>query len=342
MKKLTNLFVSSLTLLPAIALADHTTIGLQSSVTGPSTTSSANLMEAGQSGITLQFQQVDFKSISEADFAHASEHDEGLHGTDSINSRGFTFTYGLTERLTLGFSIADIRRSGLVEAAHHHEDEHEAELEEQFDGHHDEEEEEIIERLGSAGGIGDARLYANYQLFSSGSRSASMLFGIKAPTGESDEKSRDGHRLETEFQPGSDSWDPLLGIAFSQQFNNWTLNSNLLYSFTTEGAQDTDLGDVFNYNFALSHALPQFGPLEGSSWKVNFSLELNGEWRDKVEIAGATETNSGGSITYLAPGFSFNNDRIYINASVGKALENLNGIQSEPDTRFIVDFGWAL
>lgn len=336
MHSTTKSLIGLLSLLPALAFADHTTIGLQSNVTGPSTTSSAEPMDTGRFGITLQYQQVDFESISAAEFEHAAEQGENLHATDSISNTGFTLTYGITDRLTLSFSIANINRSGLIEAAHH-DDGEEAEA-----GHHDDGDEEIIEQLGSASGIGDARLYVGYQLWSNDNTSTSVYFGMQMPTGETGETSRDGHRLETEFQPGSGSWDPLLALAFTQRFSSWTFNSNVIYTFATEGSQDTDLGNVFNYNLAMTHPLPKFGPFNESPWNLDFIFEVNGEWRDRVDIAGETEFNSGGNLVYFAPGLSLSNDKFSINASISKAMENLNGVQSEPDTRFVVDFSWAL
>ena len=165
---------------------------------------------------------------------------------------------------------------------------------------------------------------------------------MELATGETGETSRDGHRLENEFQPGSGSWDPLLAFALTRRFDNWTFHSNVIYTFATEGSQKTNLGDVFNYNVAMTHALPKFGLLSESSWHLDFVFEMNGEWRDRVYIAGETEFNSGGNIIYFAPGLSLRNDKLSINASISKAVENLNGVQSEPELRFVLDFGWAL
>ena len=226
-------------------------------------------MELGRFGISLQYQQVDFKSISAAEFENAAEQDRDLHATDSISNSGFTLTYGVSDRLTLGFSIANIRRTGLIEAAHHDDEGEEP--------HHDGGEEDVIENLGSASGLGDARLYAGYQFWSNGNTSTSVYFGVELPTGETSESSRAGHRLETEFQPGSGSWDPLLAFALTQRFDNWTFNSNVIYTFATEGSQKTNLGDIFNYNLAMTHALPKFGLLRESPWNLDFVFEVNGE-----------------------------------------------------------------
>jgi hypothetical protein len=293
-------------------------------------------MEAGETGFSLQYQRIGFKSISNADFEHAAEHDEDVHGTDTITNTAVNFTWAYSDRLTFGFSVPHIERTGLVEAAHH-DDEEEPHGEEE--SHAEEEGEEIIEHLGSASGIGDARLFANYQLWSDNQSSASLLFGVKAPTGENDETSREGERLESEFQPGSGSWDSMLGVAYSRQLGSWNFDSNLLYSFVSEGSQDTDLGDIFNYNLAFSYPLPEINLFGNQSWQPAFLFEVNGEWRDQVEINDITEDNSGGNLLYFAPGITLSSDDWFISASISKAMENLDGIQSEPNTRFILNFG---
>ena len=55
--------------------------------------------------------------------------------------------------------------------------------------------------------------------------------------------SSDGERLETEHQPGTGSWDPLVGFAASKRWGPVSLDGNALYQFSTKGAQDTELGD---------------------------------------------------------------------------------------------------
>src|SRR5215218_7222948 len=66
---------------------------------------------------------------------------------------------------------------------------------------------------------------------------------------------RQGERFETEFQPGSGSYDPLAGLALSQRLGRWSFDTNVLYVFANKGAQRTNLGDRFQYNGALSYRL---------------------------------------------------------------------------------------
>ena len=92
---------------------------------------------------------------------------------------------------------------------------------------------------------------------------AAVLFGLKAPTGRTRVYDRQGERFETEFQPGSGSYDPLAGLALSQRLGHWSFDTNVLYVFATEGAQRTNLGDRFQYNAALSYRV--FGATAGET-----------------------------------------------------------------------------
>ena len=76
--------------------------------------------------------------------------------------------------------------------------------------------------------------------------------GVKAPTGRTNEYDKLGERFEAEFQPGSGSWDGLFGVAFTQRFTAWSFDANVLYQQVNKGTQDTDLGDRFHYNAAVS------------------------------------------------------------------------------------------
>ena len=82
-----------------------------------------------------------------------------------------------------------------------------------------------------------------------------LLTGIKTPTGETGERDEQDELFEAEFQPGSGSWDPMLGLALSQAQGRWSVDGNVLYTMATEGTQHTDLGDRFHYNGAVTFRL---------------------------------------------------------------------------------------
>ncbi len=125
----------------------------------------------------------------------------------------------------------------------------------------------------------------------------------------------------------------------------------MLYTFVNEGTQQTDLGDIFNYNFALSYRL--FSPEGGHDHHnhkhglniidyVDTAIELNGDYREKLEINDESERNSGGHTLYISPGVRVGfAHRWSAFASVGIPIVNdHNGIQSEPDYRVIGGFSY--
>jgi hypothetical protein len=47
----------------------------------------------------------------------------------------------------------------------------------------------------------------------------------------------------------------LFGFAVTKRFGSWSLDSNVLYILSSTGTQDTNLGDRFLYNAAISYRL---------------------------------------------------------------------------------------
>jgi hypothetical protein len=253
----------------------------------------------------------------------------------------------------------------LREAAHDHEEpdhdeEHDAGVDhDSFDEsheldaeEHDEDFPEIVD-LGDSNGLGDLTLYGQYRLIGDRTASVSALLGIKAPTGKTNVNNNLGQRFETEHQPGSGSWDALAGLAATQQWSKTSLDGNILYSIAGDGSQSTNIGDVFNYNLALSRRFTMTGKRKsgaGASSQSNvtnswdLALELNGEWRDMVSISGEQQHNTGGNVVYLASSLRFNSrNRWSAYASVSApVIENLNGVQSDPDFRLFVGISTSL
>ena len=310
------------------ALADHPVAGLLSGTSGPIITSSGKTAKKGSGAIGINFQHVDFDNFSNERLSELTDQDEDVHGTSSLQRTSIDAVIGVTNNLTLGFSVPFVKRNNLKETAHHGDDEE-------------------FELLGGAEGLGDAQAFGQYQFYADSASKTfiSALFGIKFPTGDTDEKSREGERLEVELQPGTGSTDPFIGLAVSKDLRLWTLDTNLLYTIATEGSQDTDLGDVFNYNAALSAPLSSLfnNSHDHSSHnhdhitdKLNLVLEMNGEWRDRIEIDNETEQNSGGNVVYLSPGVSLITHGWVASVLAGwPIIDDLHGEQSDPEFRFV-------
>lgn len=328
--------------------ADHPSVGVQGLASGPIITSTAGALGANIVAVSVDFQYVSFDAVSNAALTRGAERGEDIHSTNALSRTALNATYGVSEKLTVGLSLPYIERQGLRRSAHGHGG-HDAEE------HHEGGGEDIasaaasIIRLGNAEGLGDAQLYGAYQFYAEpGADRAALLFGVKMPTGNTQQKSRVGERLETELQPGSGSWDYFFGLAYSTKYAEWAVDANVMYTLVSEGAQRTRQGDIFNYNIAFSR------PLLGlkhdhrdhmhdhgayacvsellSAMSLALVMEINGVQRDRVEIAGHVEANSGGNLLYFSPGLRANVGQWAFNTALSIPIENLYGTQSEPET----------
>ena len=119
-----------------------------------------------------------------------------------------------------------------------------------------------------------------------------------------------------------------------------------MYTVTTPGMHDlegnrVDMGDIFNYNFALSYALGATAKsgLQASSNNAAWTLvlELNGEQREKLRAGAMNDPNSGGHTLYIASGIRYAGGGNWNTAlSVGALIvRDYNGYQTPPEYRII-------
>lgn len=332
-KKLLALF---LTTLPFTIFADHASIGLGVGSASPIATESGITLPKGKVSTGFRSELIRFDEFSDSKLQHLREADPeaDLHSVESLWSLSVAAAYGISDDLTVGVRVPFIMRDNIREPAHG--DDH--------DDHHDEAAE--IESLGDVEGIGDTTFYGQYRFFKNAGSNVSAILGIKAPTGKTSRHSKDGSELlETEFQPGSGSWDGIIGLAFTQEMGTFSFDASTVYTITSEGAQDTDLGDIFSYNFALSYRLFGQAGLRYETPKFAFDtiLEINGEWRDKEKIHSKKDNNSGGNIVYISPGLRLTAGKnISLGASFGiPIVQDSNGDQVEPDYRVISSINFS-
>lgn len=339
------------------AMAHHPSGVSSSSASGPIVTIPATTLDQGSVAAWAAFEYISFEELSDAVLAAAALNEEDVHSISSLESPLIGMSYGVTDRMMVSLQLPYVTRRGIREGEHGHG--HEAEGGEHHEdaGEHGEVETPEIVNLGTSEGIGDLSILGQYRFLGQNSGpQAAVLFGVKTPTGKTDERTNEGELFETEFQPGSGSWDGLFGLALSQGMGRWSLDSNVLYVAATEGAQQTDLGDRFHYNGAISYRLvgsgnaldtahehrhgKELGPHHdhgtGGGLAIDAALEINGEWQAKEDTAGETNPNSGGNVVYLSPGVRLTSNAWSGFVSVGVPIVNdLNGTQSEAEYRLI-------
>ena len=318
----------------APALADHPS-GLGGG--GSISLASPDTLEQGHAsaGLRLTYTRPDQRSDAKLE-ALAGRHIHA-HNTDYNLNAAAGVAYGLSDRLKVSAELPYVRRDDLREGEHSH-----------VGGQTVNE----VVALGSVAGIGDASVLAKYRLTGEEGPRLALIGGIKLPTGSTHKHSIEGERLETEHQPGTGSWDPIAGAAFSSRFGPVQLTASALYQFSGKGAQDTRLGDRANGGIALAH---RFGPAEHhheeaehhhdderephhdaahahSSWDA--FIELSGEWEGRQKVGGEVEEESGGAVVWLSPGARFNSARGW-SAAFAVGLPVWQGIRaSHPDNDY--------
>jgi hypothetical protein len=326
---------AALLALSSPALADHMGPSALGSGGGMAVFTPDTLGEGHWSaGLRLAYTRPDHRSDAELE-ALAGEHIHA-HNSDYNLNASAGVAYGVTHHLTISAELPYVRRDDLREGTHAHSGGA------TVDG---------VEQLGSVAGIGDMSLLAKYRVTDGGPAGLALIAGVKVPTGSTHRRSLGGERLETEHQPGTGSWDPILGASASTKAGALQLTASAIYQISTRGAQGTRLGNRMQGGIALSH---RFGPPPHqhaethnhhhpeeldehhehphSSWDA--FVELAGEWEGRQKVDGAIEGASGGKWIYVAPGIRFNSASGW-SAGAAVALPVWQDIRpSHPDNRF--------
>lgn len=296
----------ALALVSTPALADHTGPTGVGSGEGVNVIAPDTLDAGAKSiGFRLTYARPDQRTDAELE-ALAAQHIHA-HNTDYNAGASVGLAYGVTHHLTVSAELPYVRRDNLREGEHSH-----------VNGtalNH-------VVQLGDVAGVGDLSILAKYRVTDSESGGFALIGGLKVPTGSTHQHDLEGERLETEHQPGTGSWDPIIGTSAGMTLGAFQLNVSGLYQFSGMGAQHTQLGDRAQGGIALSH---HFGPGEHhhdetephdhvghehvaphAHQSVDAFVELTGEWEGRQTVNGTIENQSGGKAVWLTPGARLN------------------------------------
>lgn len=291
----------------------HHPAGLSSTgYAGPIKTISATPAVKGRLSVSAQTEFINLSPFSDDRLREFAASGKDAHSVDSVFHSILGIDYGVSDDFTFSLNISYEHLNNIKEV------------------HEDEPEE--IHRHGDAKGMGDLMLLGQYRFLKRDSDfESSLLFGLRVPTGRTSVKDIEGERFETEFQPGTGSWNPIIGFAATKRFGQFSLDGSLLYTMATKGAQDTDLGDIFDYSAAFSYRA-----FRDKDFIWDLILEANGQWRQKQEVGGLKDENSGENVIFIAPGirFSWKGLSAYLSYGV-PAVQDLNGIQNKTRSRTI-------
>jgi hypothetical protein len=347
-------------LLGSSALAHHPGGAGNTGGAGPIVTISASTLEAGHGAVAFLYEYIKFGGLGDAELIAAASKHVHAHSIGTIQSASLGAAYGVTDDFMVSVRAPWVLRTDIREGHHSH-------LPGGIVSN-------TVDYRGDSSGFGDVTVLAQYRFLNNRATrtEAAFLFGLKAPTCATNRIDAQGLLFEAEFQPGSGSWDPMLGAAFTQRFGAWSFDANVLGVLAGRGTQDTKLGDRFLYNAALSYRLvgymapEQHASLPSSAmshgpvphrhahpldkipapavpqWTVDAILELNGEWHDFETIAGVRDPNSGGHLVLLSPGVRVAYGAFSGFATFGIPIVNdMNSLQSKTSYRVLTGIAYA-
>jgi hypothetical protein len=306
-------------------------------------------LDEGHGAVGLRLAYTRPHQRSDAELEALADRGIGAHNTDYNLNASLGVAYGITHELTVAAELPYVRRDHLREGE-----------QSEIAGAPSE-----VVQLGDVAGVGDLSLLAKYRVMKGADGGLSLIAGVKAPTGGTHVRGLDGERLETEHQPGTGSWDPILGASAGARLGAIRLSLSALYQFAGNGAQHTRLGDRAQAGIAFSH---RFGEVEAgddhddaehgngpsdhhhhdhaathahASWEA--FAEVVAEWEGRQTVDGEVEEASGGTSVWVTPGVRFNsaNDFSVALAAGVPAWQDIRPSHPRNDYRLLVSLSQA-
>ncbi len=195
----------------------------------------------------------------------------------------------------------------------------------------------------STRGLGDARVFARYTALRIDGPGRTFRIapfaGVEAPTGRDGDRDRFG-RLPQPLQAGSGSWDPFFGVVTTWQTLDFELDGQVMYERNTE-ANDFRFGDIARLDGSFQYRI---WPPELTSGVPGFlfaGVEANLIHRERNEIGGVDDSNSGGTQLFLSPALQYVTRNWMVEGIVQVPVaQDLNGTALEDD--FIVRVGFRV
>lgn len=183
-------------------------------------------------------------------------------------------------------------------------------------------------------GIGDLRVIARYAGFSP-DHTSGIQFGVKLPTGRTDDTFRTGplagEIVDRGLQPGTGSTDLLAGVYhFGTLATNWDYFAQAMLQQPVTSKNDFKPGTGVNLSLGARYVASTFFVPQ---------LQINMRAEKRESGAAADIPNSGATLAYLSPGFTLNFSRRFAAFAFVQApiLQRVNGLQIEP--RYSVSAG---
>lgn len=195
----------------------------------------------------------------------------------------------------------------------------------------------------STNGIGDARLFARYEIVQRDMKGRNFRVaafgGLELPTGDDDDTDSLG-RLPASLQLGSGSWDPFGGLIVTYQTLEYQVDTQVSYKANTE-ANGFEFGDEFQFDASFQYRIWPRELGRGVPGFLYGVLEGNILHQARNELRGVEDPDAGGTSLFISPGLQYVTKRWVAEVIVQlPVFQDLNGTALEDD--FILRAGFRL
>lgn len=154
-------------------------------------------------------------------------------------------------------------------------------------------------------GFGDLSLTGIYKLLKQEDNFIGPVAGLKFPTGSTAGRNEAGNKLEPELQPGSGSFDPILGSAFEYRAGRFGVHGNALYTLRTRGGQHFKFGNLFSTYLYVDYLLNSKSKYFQTRAGLDTTLQNEQRQRDRT----GPVADSGGTTWLMGPEISVQGNR---------------------------------
>ncbi len=272
--------------------------------------------ETGSADFGFRYQRSE--RFSDQTLMDAAVNGHDVHSVDWLAEFNAAVSYGITEHLTVSLSIPFEVMSGFRM------------------GEDDPVNGPFVVEANSIVGLGDMTLLGKHS-FAASDIEMAVLVGVKIPTGATDQEDNLGDPLEPDHQPGTGSWDPIVGFAAMKQFERFTLGGSLLFRYTTEGRHEFRPGEQLTVAIKGEYQIAGLGAFP----RVYVSLELVEQYTAMDQDAGVRNHDTGGSILSIGPGVRVRaNDHVTFAMTIALPIyQGLYGQQHEEKFEFLFGTG---
>lgn len=294
-----------------LALADHGKGAIGGKTISPRT------LHEGDASLEMGMRYQEAERIPQDKFIQDAFEGHDVHNASWFLEYSISLSVGVTDRLTLSagvpFSVLHGFQAGGVD-----------ETTGLF----------VSEEANNIVGLGDAAFLAKYSLLSDPVEFA-LLAGVKAPTGTTNEETNGGDRVEPDHQPGSGSWDALVGFALARQLDErLQAGMSFMWRIPSEGQHRFRPGMLIQVSTRAEYQLTTLGTFP----RVYGSFEIVGDYTGRDKTGSEINRDTGGFMMEVGPGLKA---RVDSHVTFGGAIylpvvQHLFGAQHQERLEYLV------